>query len=42
VKVAQDGQTWMVGKTEWEKEGPMAWLDEEAEALKAELGEWRK
>jgi cytochrome c biogenesis protein len=42
VKVAQDGQTWMAGKTEWEKEGPMAWLDEEAEVLKAELGEWRR
>ncbi len=40
VKVAQDGQTWMAGKTEWEKESPMAWLNQEAEVLKAELGEW--
>jgi len=40
VKVAQDGETWLAGRTELRKEGPMAWLDQEAEALKAELGEW--
>jgi cytochrome c biogenesis protein len=34
VKVAPDGETWLVGKTEWEKEEPAPWLDQEAEVLR--------
>ena len=40
VKVAQDGEVWLAGRTEREKEGVVAWLDREVERFRAELREW--
>lgn len=42
IKVAADGETWLAGRTEREKEGAAAWLDREAERLRAALKEWER